>query len=177
MTAYYKEYQKWTQLWLWTIIILSTIPAAGLILFGFVKQLIFRIPWGSEPMSDVGLALVALFTWTICGGIIAMIFLSKLELEVRDKAIFYRFPIFIPQQKRIGMEDIVSWDIESFGPLDYGGYGVRKTLRKGTALIIKGRYGLKLKLRNGKMLMLGTQKPEELRRAVQNEWDRFKRDD
>ena len=92
-------------------------------------------------MSDVGLALVAIFTWALLGGIFLMIYLSKLEIEIRDKAIFYRFPIFIPRQHRIGMEEIESWEIKSFGPMEYGGYGVRKTLKKGTALIVKGRHG------------------------------------
>ena len=173
MTAYYKEIQKFTQTWLWALLGVSLIPSVGFITYGFLSQLLTGIPWGDKPMSDVGLTILTVSIWVIMGGILAMFISAELQFEIKDKAIYYRFTILSPKLKRIGMEDLESWEVRRFGFFEFGGYGVRHKLNKTTAFIVKGRMGLELKLKEGKTIMIGTQKPEEVKKAIQNEWDRF----
>jgi len=174
MPSYFKENQKFTQIWLWAVLLVSTVPAVGVFTYGFLRQLVLDIPWGDNPMSDSGLALATVFTWVICGGVLGMFFGSELQLEIKDQAIYYRFPLFSPRLKRIGMDQLESWEVRKFGFFEYGGYGVRYMPRKKTGFIVKGKIGLEMKLKNGKTIMIGTQKHIETKAAMQNEWDRFK---
>jgi len=102
---------------------------------------------------------------------------SELQLEIKDQAIYYRFPFFSPRLKRIGMDEIESWEVRKFGFFEYGGYGVRHAPKKRTGFIVNGSRGLEIKHKNGKTIMIGSQKPEEVKKAMQNEWERFKRVD
>ena len=51
--------------------------------------------------------------------------------------------------------------------MEYGGWGYRISPRNGKAFNIKGSWGLQLVLSNGDKLLLGTQKPEELKKAIE----------
>jgi len=172
MSAFYKEHQKFTQIWLWVILIAGIVPAIGFLTFGFIQQLLFGIAWGDKPMSNIGLTILTIVIWIICGGIFWMFMVSELQLEIRDKAIYYRFPVFSSTMKRIGMESLESWEVRRYGFFEYGGYGVKHTLKRKTAFIVRGNMGLELKLKDGKTVMIGTQRPEELEIAMQKELDR-----
>ena len=174
MTSYYKENQKFTQTWLWALLIVSTVPTIGVLTYGFINQLLLGNLWGDKPMSDSGLAFTTVFVWVVCGGIIWLFLGSELQLEIKDKSIYYRFPLFSPRLKKIGMESLESWEVRKFGFFEYGGYGVRHAPKKRTGFIVKGNIGLELKLKDGKTIMIGTQKPEEVKAIMQNEWNRFK---
>jgi hypothetical protein len=174
MSSYFKENQKFTQIWLWAVLIVSTVPAVGVLTYGFAKQLLLDEPWGDTPMSDSGLALTTVLVWVICGGVLWLFAGSELQLEIKDKAIYYRFPLFSPRQKRVGLDSLESWEVRRFGFFEYGGYGVRHAPKKRTGFIVNGHIGLELKLKDGKTVMIGTQKPEEVKSAMQKEWERFK---
>jgi hypothetical protein len=177
MPSYFKENQKFTQIWLWVLLLISTVPTLGVLTYGFIRQLILNIPWGDTPMSDSGLAIATVFVWAICGGVLWLFAASELQLEIKDQAIYYRFPLFSPRLKRIGLDTLESWKVRKYGFFEYGGYGVRHAPKKRTGFIVNGKIGLELKLKNGKTVMIGTQKPEEVKAAMQNEWDKFKRVD
>ena len=51
MKTEFKEEQKFTQWWLWVILI----PIGILPIFGIYKQLILGEKFGDKPMSDLGL--------------------------------------------------------------------------------------------------------------------------
>jgi len=56
--------------------------------------------------------------------------------------------------------------LRKYSPIgEYGGWGFRYG-----AYNIKGSQGLQLKFKNGKMLLIGTQRPEELQKVL----DQFK---
>ena len=114
MSSYFKENQKFTQIWLWAVLLICTVPALGVLTYGFVRQLLLDFPWGDTPMSDSGLALTTVLIWIICGGILWLFFSSELQLEIKDKAIYYRFPFFSPRLKRIGLESVESWEVRKF---------------------------------------------------------------
>jgi len=173
MSAYYKESQKFTQIWIWILLAVTIVPAAGFMTYGLLSQLLTGVPWGDEPISDVGLTIMTVLIWVILGGIFVILLSAELKFEIRDKAIYYRFTILSPKLKKVKLEDLENWQVRKFGFFEYGGYGVRHKIRKTTAFIVSGRMGLELNLKSGKTIMIGTQKPEEVKKAMQNEWDRF----
>ena len=178
MVGFYKEHQRFTQWWLWGLIFLSIAPMAYAFGKGMYQQFILGEPWGDQPMSDTGLVLTIVGTSLIMGGVIWLLFTAELTIEVHDRTIYYRFTPFIAQNRRIGMEEIASWKVEKYNPFtDVGGYGWRKGFGRKPAYNVKGRIGLHLELKNGKKLLLGTQKANELKAAVQYEIDKMSNPD
>ena len=174
MRGLYKEKQKFSQWWLLGLILVSTLASVGTLAVGMIQQLILGKPWGDQPMSDTGLILVSVMTIAIMGGVLWLIFSMELQIEVHDRAIYYAFLPFIIHLRRIGIEEIESWEVSMYNPIrDFGGYGMRKSFGRKTAFNIRGNKGLMLKLKSGKTLLLGTQKPNELRTAIQNEFDKL----
>ena len=60
-------------------------------------------------------------------------------------------------------------EIETYKVIDYGfvgGWGIRYTMKYGTVYNTKGTKGLFIKLKDGKTMVVGTQKPEELQRII-----------
>jgi hypothetical protein len=54
----------------------------------------------------------------------------------------------------------------TYSPLrDYGGWGIRRGA-KGKAYNVSGNHGVRLELSDGKRILIGSQRPEELSEAV-----------
>jgi len=73
--------------------------------------------------------------------------------------------------KKIGKEEIEHYEVRRFRPIiEYGGYGIRKALLSkrgaGDAFIVKGGYGLQLRLNNGKKVLFGAARKEAILHAV-----------
>ena len=56
MRTIFKETQRFSQWWLWLILIGTSI----LPLYGLYKQLVMGEPYGDNPTSDIGLIIVCL---------------------------------------------------------------------------------------------------------------------
>jgi hypothetical protein len=66
------------------------------------------------------------------------------------------------------LAEIVSWDARTYRPiLEYGGWGIRYSpFGKGWAYNISGNQGVQLELMNGKRILIGSQRAEELARTI-----------
>ena len=156
MNSIFKERQKFTQFWLWLILIgLGLIP-----IYGIYKQLILGEQFGNTPLSDLGLIIFTIFIFAL----IALFTIIRLVTEIYENEIRVHF---FPFMKRH-----VSWeDVESAEVIKYrfvGGWGIRFSTKYGTVYNIKGNRGLAIKLKNGKKILIGTQKEEELRTIVES---------
>ena len=74
--------------------------------------------------------------------------------------------------KTIGWSEINSAIIRNYDPIgDYGGWGIKGGLlwgKKGKSVTISGDIGIQLKLKNGKLLLIGTQKKTEASKVLEN---------
>ena len=90
MKIHFKEKQKFTQWWLWLILIgLGSIAA-----YGVVQQLFFGIEFGSKPMSDIGVIIFAI-------GIFGFIYFFRymtLITKINENGIEMQFVPFVKKE-------------------------------------------------------------------------------
>jgi hypothetical protein len=89
----------------------------------------------------------------------------KLLVEVREDGVHINFAPLV--RRTVLFENIVSCEVRTYRPMrEYGGWSV-KYGRAGKAYNVSGNRGVQLKLSNGKGLLIGSQRPEELAQAIQ----------
>jgi len=156
----FQETQKFSQWWLWVILIgIGIIP-----LYGLYKQVFLGEPFGDNPMSNSGLIAFSALMF----GTIAFFLFMNLKTEIDEKEIRIAFIPFA--KKTVSWQDVKKAEIVTYG---FVGYGVRMSSKYGTVYNAKGNKGLALELNNGRKLLIGSQKAEELddlirRRKEQN---------
>ena len=102
-----------------------------------------------------------------------MFFLSlKLKTRIDEKGIYYQFyPIHL-SYRIILWNEISSCYVRKYNAIfEYGGWGFKNSLRikkSGKSYTVKGKIGLQLALKNGKKILIGTQKKEEIQRVIEN---------
>ena len=157
----FKEEQRFTQLWLIVILVISTIVPVGLICQEYFKE--------NTSMTTNE------FVWTIVGIVVSIsfIFLFKLTTRIDEKGIHYQFFPFHLKLKLIAWNEITKAYVRTYDPIgDYGGWGLKGgalwNKGKGRAINISGDIGIQLELKNGKRLLIGTQKENEIKRTLAN---------
>ena len=107
------------------------------------------------------------FIWFFCG-IILPLFLwkSHLNVVIRSDGLYYRFQWLQYKTHKISMDQILSVQACTFHPiLDFGGWGIR-IRRKLTAYTVSGNKGVRITLRNGNDILLGSLRAEEMESAL-----------
>jgi len=74
------------------------------------------------------------------------------------------FPIY---RRRIKKEEIAAFNARDYRPiLEYGGWGIRWSIKRGTAYTVQGNRGVQLELVRGTKILIGSQRPESLVKAI-----------
>lgn len=165
---YFKEEQKFGSLWLYLIMgfIYSTTLVS--LFYKNLMQFVYHQPFGDKPISDTGLVVTTVLVVLVVVVSAYLLFGSRLETEINSEGIFYRFWPYFKKQKHIPRESIKEQFVRKYKPIrEYGGWGVRKGTKKtGNAINVHGKIGLQLVLNDGKRLLLGTQRPDSVKRAM-----------
>ncbi|WP_318640000.1 hypothetical protein [Flavobacterium ardleyense] len=157
MKIEFHEKQKFTQWWLWLLLIaISVLPFIGI----FFSHLIFPES-DAENISDSSSTIIFAVTMVL---VIILFLLMTLKTEIDQKAIKMSFFPFV--KKRIEWKDVKKAEVINYGFV--GGWGIRLFTNYGTVYNTSGNKGLALELQNGKRLVIGTQKEQELSRIVKN---------
>ena len=155
---YFREVQRFRQPWYWAI----QIPALALLAYMVFRQLVLGKPVGDHPASNTSLVIIAA---TVA---LFVIWFLKLELvtEVRDDVLDICFRgLFV--RRTIPLSEIRHFEVKTYRPIrDYHGWGVRRGAG-GMAYNVSGNRGVELKLADGKPLLIGSQRPEELALSLQ----------
>ncbi len=154
----FREQQAFRQTWMWLLLL----SALGSLTWGVIQQVILGDPWGDNPMPDWALLL----TWALMIALNWMMAVARLDVRISTERIRFRFYPFHLQHREIFWEEVEKAALKTYSPLrEYGGWGIRWG-RKGKAFNVAGRDGLQLELTEGRRLLLGTQKREELEEAM-----------
>lgn len=164
----YREEQSFRQSYLpWVLLGTMLLFIAGFGV-GFYQQLYLGKPYGDEPMSDNGLLWSGILTFIGLTAIFSFILSGQLLTEIWSDGIRYSFPPLIRKIKHIPLSEIASVEVVKYRPVsEFGGWGWRRRIWSNKmAFNIRGRIGIRVILKNGRQIMFGTQKQEEMKRAV-----------
>lgn len=155
----FTESQRFRQPWL----ILLFVALNGGFLYPVIQQVILGNSIGEQPATNFELVLALLLSLLFT----ALFFIFRLDTEISDQGISARlFPIH-RSFRRFEWKDIQHIEVRQYKPLrEYGGWGIRFG-RNGKAWNIRGNQGIQLVFGNGKKLLIGTNKPEEVKKALE----------
>lgn len=148
------EIQRFRQWWLWLII---------LFVLGFS---VYNAIENEESFSTPELIISFVIPFLIS----LLFFIIKLETKIDILGIRVRLFPFHFQFKYFRWKTIEKAFIREYSPLmDYGGWGLRiVSFGKGKAYTVSGDLGLQLVFKDGKKLLIGTQKAEEIKISLAN---------
>ncbi|MCL1821189.1 MAG: hypothetical protein FWG22_00030 [Prolixibacteraceae bacterium] len=163
---YHKEEQRYTQWWLWLLILLvfavSTLP----LWYIFIEDVAQRRSQGVSVSYSSELLLTSVITTGIMLFFVLMFKFIKLETEINSEAIRFRYAPFVNKWKLIKASTIESWSVEKFVPSKFGGYGIKIKFRRQKSYTVYGRLCLKLVLKGGQIVMIGTQQKSSIEYAI-----------
>ncbi len=155
------ETQKFRQLWIWILLL----GLLGLFFWGLIQQLVFGIPWGTKPATDNGLLL----SFLIPAGLVLLFWFASLSTGIDESGITYKFFPFHFKEHKIDWSSVEKAFVREYSPLgEFGGWGIRFGFGHGRALNVSGNMGLQLHLKNGKKILIGTRKPDELATVLEH---------
>ncbi|MBD8084208.1 hypothetical protein [Chryseobacterium caseinilyticum] len=146
------EIQRFRQWWLWLII---------LFVLGFsAYNSIGNAEFFSTTELIISLAIPIL--------IFLLFFIIKLETKIDTLGIRVRLFPFHFHFKYFPWKSIEKAYIREYSPLmDYGGWGLRiVSFGRGKAYTVSGDLGLQLVFKDGKKLLIGTQKSVEIKKFI-----------
>ncbi|MBT3385537.1 MAG: hypothetical protein HN778_00255 [Prolixibacteraceae bacterium] len=158
----FKEEQRFTQWWLWLIL--------GSALLAIVIPLANELSAQSWDTSSEGFLRLILYGSVAVLFIVAVLIvliLSRLKTKITYDGIFITFPPLKRKSFRIKVQEIERFEIRKYrAKREYGGYGFRSRRKSGQAYTISGNIGLQLHFKNGKKLLIGTQKKQAIEFAM-----------
>ncbi len=156
----FREEQRFRQWWYWALI---TAPAA-LGWWIFVQQIIGGRPLGHNPAPDWAAWLI----WLLVGvGLPAFFGLVSMLVEVTADHVHIRYRPFL--RRTIPLSEISSAESRTYSPLkEYGGWGVRGWSKANMAYTVSGNRGVELTFTDGRRLLLGSRRADELAAAIQS---------
>ncbi|RQO31253.1 hypothetical protein DBR32_04595 [Taibaiella sp. KBW10] len=151
MTApLFEEKQKFTQWWLYALLLLPL----GVMIYKILVNGSYNL------VSTLIQSLVLLL-------IVGFIFMIRLETRISEEGISVRLFPFMPKPKQYDWDMLHKVYVRQYSPLaEYGGWGLRYSLKNGRAYNIKGDKGIQLELKDGHKLLIGTQKEEAVQQIL-----------
>jgi hypothetical protein len=155
----YHEEQRFTQWWVWLLIV----GAAALSWWPFIVQIVGGEPMGQNPAPDWAVVLI----WLFIGIGLPLLFGSVvLVLEVTPERVLIRFRPFT--RRTIALSEIDAVEARTYEALkEYGGWGIKGWSKKKVAYNVSGHRGVELTLKDGRQVMLGSQRADELAGVIQ----------
>lgn len=138
MKVLFKENQRFTQWWLWLIIIsIGIIPV-----YGIYTQLMQGEKFGNNPMPEPVLIFFSILIFALIG----LFLIMRLKTTINETEIRMSFFPFV--KKKINWSEVKKAEVIDYGFV--GGLGIRLWTTYGTVYNMKGNKGLAIELLNGK---------------------------
>ncbi len=150
--VFFEEKQKFNQVWLWAILLfILSLVLYRCTIYGFF-----------ETQNIISLIVITL--------VVILFAFVKLETQITDKAIRYRYYPIQSQFREILWEDLAEAYVKEYRPiLDFGGWGYRIGLfGKGKAISTSGNNGIQLYTKEHRKILIGTQFPKEVQKILEN---------
>jgi hypothetical protein len=138
-------------------------------LYAIIRQVIFGIPFGPEPATNLALVLMEFAALSF----LYFLFSIRLKTTIDHAGIHYRF---YPFQNKITtiewneLSDVYMREYNSF--YEFGGWGIRVGSHKTTQAINTSascNVGLQLEFKDGNFLLIGTKRPGEISKIIEHQ--------
>jgi hypothetical protein len=163
MVERFEEVQDFRQVKLKWLVLPVIICFIALAIFLVYQQFMVPKSAGGKPLSSEGLAVAVAVMLLVAVGVPLLLVSIKLVVRVDPSRLLVHFyPVNRP--RNIPLTDIVSWEVREYRALaDYGGYGIKYSLTKGHwCYTVSGNRGVLVRTSNGKEIMIGSQRADEL---------------
>ena len=156
----YREVQHFFRQW---IFLLPVAAVTVIVWYEFAQQVVLGNPQGQTPIPN-GLAWALTIVFGLGFPTVASII--RLVTEVRPGELVVRLYPFRPA--RIPVDTISEARVRTYTPIkEYGGWGVRINRLNGRAYNAYGNLGVQMILKNGALILIGSQRPQELLTALE----------
>ncbi len=161
-TIEFYEVQRFKVRWAWAGIIALNL----LFIYAIVQQVVMGNAFGSKPASDLTLVLIE------TGPLVLFLFLLSIKLTTRfdDSGIHFRFFPFQVRTTSIEWHELKDAYMREYNSFyEYGGWGIRiGTAKTGKAINTSAscNKGLQLLFKDGKLLLIGTRKPDQIEKII-----------
>lgn len=132
----------------------------AVLLFLCLRQLVWHHPWGNPPMTNGGIIFLTV--------LVAVVYLRLITVHIRTDLRGRRLTVAMKglfRCTRIRLADVARAEPVEYDAAEYGGYGIRNGPR-GKAYIASGKRAVHLQLRDGREFLIGSQRPDELARKI-----------
>ncbi len=144
---------------LWWIILPVSLAIILSLLYGVYWQLVMGEPWGTEPMSDTGLLIMTLVSFTVLTVVLWVLLSVRLETAIDQTGITFQYYPHMRKPRHIPKTEIKTYEARR--------RGYRRSLTgRQQRLLISGRDALIITLVSGKTIIIGTQKPAQVKAAL-----------
>lgn len=150
----FTETQRFRQWWLWLIMILSVSP--------------ILITWFVQSSNGKNISSLEIVALSVTPVMILLLFATmNLKTGIDSSGIHYRFFPLQWKERIILWDEIETVQLRKYRPLgEYGGWGLRYSFKYGKAVNVSGDKGLQLVLKNGKKILIGTNKWDEMEEVL-----------
>jgi hypothetical protein len=147
----FKEVQHFRQWWVWAILVVTLLAMCAVGVSGYLKG---GVNEGELMAMGIGaglLFILMIYFWIL-----------RLHTDVNETGIRVKFAPFPMAEKQFDWSAMNKCYIRQYSPIgEYGGWGLKGT-SKNRAYNISGNEGLQIVFNDGRKVLIGTQKSEEL---------------
>lgn len=105
----------------------------------------------------------------IIGLAISLLYFAELHTRVEYDGVHIKFFPLHLSERLITWDEIQEFEAEEYNPvLEFGGWGVRWRLKK-IAYNVRGNQGVRITKKNGKEVLIGSERAEDLESAMEKE--------
>lgn len=138
-------------------------------LFGFwIRVNYSHKAFSFAEVSSIEFLILGVIILSVLGLLLAYAHSCFLKTKISNKGIWLSYSPFYKQWKKIDIAKIKSYQVRKYNPFrEYLGHGKRDSKTRGKAYTISGNIGLQLYFKNGKKLLIGTQKKQAIEYAME----------
>ncbi len=158
------------------ILLVSMFAAITPFVYGIYSQEVLHVPFGDKPASTGTLVAIGLGVIALVGAANYLIIKMTLKVKITSDALWVSFPPLIRRWRKFTPSMIERYEFRTYNAhREFGGHGIKKRPRKGSAYTISGKEGLQLYFTNGKKLLIGTQRKQAFEYALKKLMETEKR--
>lgn len=150
-----KETQRMKQLWVRLLVLIPLLGMALILILHTLGNTYFSFTDTEFVLMIACFLVMVLVAW--------MIFKIELKTLIDQKGIHVRFIPFHFKDRTYPWSGIEKVYVREYKPVsEFGGWGLRYSIKgRGRAFNVSGNQGIQIEFKDGKKLLIGTQKPEK----------------